>query len=230
MIRYFRFKSQKGNAKKDIILREKKSLFDKKPTEKYISKKGNIVLFGINASGKSKRLDSIVAEAKNIWKEPIIYLKATDAISEIFSRNLDSESETRELLITTISEGEELEIDTSKQYIKMHALAEKAKKCVVIIDDADKLTGKKLELAKDLIKNCKRFVLTTQSEQTLNKTLYRIIKSKRNKTNYIQLSSKAALDASNMLFLGFVIILLVSGAHEIAIIIMAGRFLMRGLK
>lgn len=229
MIRYFRFKSQKGNAKKDIILREKKSLFDKKTTEKYISKKGNIVLFGINASGKSKRLNSILAESKNIWKESIIYLKATDAISEIFSRNLDSESETRELLITT-SEGEEIEINTEKQYIKMHALTEKAKKCVVIIDDADKLTGKKLELAKDLIKNCKRFVLTTKDEQSLNKTLFRIIKSKRNKTNYIQLSSKAALDASNILFMGFVIILLVSGAHEMAIIVMAGRFLMRGLK
>lgn len=228
MIRYFRFKSQKGNAKKDIILREKKSLFDKKPTEKYISKKGNIVLFGISASGKSKRLDSILEESKNIWKEPIIYLKATDAISEIFSRNLDSE-ETRELLIAT-SEGEEVELDTGKQYIKMHALAEKAKKCVVIIDDADKLTGKKLELGKDLIKNCKRFVITTKDEQSLNKTLYRIIKAKRNKTSYIQLSSKAALDASNILFLGFVIILLVSGAHEMAIIIMAGRFLMRGLK
>ena len=108
MIRYFRFKSQKGNAKKDIILREKKNLFDK-PIEKHISKKGNIVLFGINASGKTKRLNSIVEESKNIWKEPIIFLKATDAISEILNRNLDSESEARELLTC---EGEDIEIDT----------------------------------------------------------------------------------------------------------------------
>ena len=226
MIRYFRFKSQKGNAKKDIILREKKNLFDK-PIEKHISKKGNIVLFGINASGKTKRLNSIVEESKNIWKEPIIFLKATDAISEILNRNLDSESEARELLTC---EGEEIEIDTGKQYIKMQALAEKAKKCVVMIDDADKLTGKKLELTKDLIKNSKQFILTTKDENSLNKTLLRIIKSKRNKTSYIQLSSKAALDASNILFMGFVIIVLVSGAHEMAIIVMAGRFLMRGLK
>lgn len=229
MIRYFRFKSQKGNAKKDIILREKKNVFDKNPKEKYISKKGNIVMFGISASGKTKRLDSIVAESKNIWRDSIIYLKATDAISEIFARNLESEKETKELLIAD-AEGEEIEIDTGKQYLKAHALAQKARKSVVIIDDADKLTGKKLELAKDLIKNCKNFILTTTSEKTLNQTLLRIIKSRRNKTTYIQLSSKASLDASNMLFLGFVIILLISGAHEMAIIIMAGRFLMRGLK
>lgn len=229
MIRYFRFKSQKNNPKKDIILREKKNVFDKNPKETYISKKGNIVLFGISASGKTKKLDSILSEAPNIWRDSIIYLKATDAISEIFSRNLESEKETRALILDS-AEGEEVEIDTGKHYFKAHALAEKAKKSVVIIDDCDKLTGKKLELTKDLIKNCKRFVITTTSEKSLNPTLLRIIKSKKNKTSYIQLSSKAALDASNVLFLGFVVILLVSGAHEMAIIIMAGRFLMRGLK
>lgn len=227
MIKYFRFKSQKGNPKKDIILREKKNVFDKNPKEQYISKKGNIVIFGINASGKSRRIESIHAEAGNIWKDSIIFLKATDALGEIFSRNLESEKETKMLLD---SEGEEIELDTSKQYIKLQALAEKAKQSVVIIDDCDKLTGKKLELAKDLLKNCKRFVISTKDENSLNKTIHRIIKTKRNKTTYIQLSSKASLDASNMLFLGFVILLLFSGAHELAIIVMAGRFLMRGLK
>lgn len=230
MISYFRFKNQKGNAKKDIILREKKSVFDKKPKERYISKKGNIAIFGINASGKSRKIQSIYDEAPNIWRAQIIYLKATDSISEIFARNLESEKETQALVLES-AEGEEIEvIDTSKHYIKLQALANKAKQSVVIIDDCDKLTGKKLELAKDLLKNCKSFVISAKDEQSLNKTIHRIIKAKRNKTSYIQLSSKASMDASNILFLGFVVVLLFSGAHELAIVVMAGRFLMKGLK
>ena len=39
------------------------------------------------------------------------------------------------------------------------------------MDDTDKLTGKKLEIAKELLRNSKNFIITATDEHTINKTI-----------------------------------------------------------
>lgn len=234
-MKYFKFKKAPSGGR-NLILREKNNMYDK-PTETYISKKGSLMIFGIEASGKSHKLVTIVKNADLLWvKETKIIFKATDSLSEILYKNLDGDEETQKLLITggshdieNIEDIEEL-FDLKKQYIKFEALTEKAKKSVLIIDDLDKITGKKLELTKDLMRNCKRFVITAKNEESINRTLRNIINGRKMATTTILLTSKASVDATNILFAIFIIGLFVGGMPEVAMLIMAGKLVMRGTK
>lgn len=143
MISYFKFKNT--NTGTQIFLRKKRNVFDK-PKETYISKKGNILITGILASGKSKKLESFNKKADELWKDKVISFSATDSISEIFHKNLNGHSEITDLLSVTEK------LDTSKNFVKAMALVEKAKNSTIIIDDIDRLSGKKLEITKDLIR------------------------------------------------------------------------------
>ncbi len=234
MIRYFKFKKQ-ANGNRVLYLREKNNVHDK-PKETYISKKGSLMIFGIEASGKSHKLATIVRNADALWKnETKIIFKATDSLSEILYKNLDGDEETQKLLITDTADIEDIEdvnelFDVKKQYVKFEALIEKAKKSVLIIDDLDRLTGKKLELTKDLLRNCKRFVITSKSEESINRTLRNIIFRRKVKIAKIQLSSKASVDATNILFAMFVVSLFVVGMPEVAMLVMAGKLVTKGTK
>lgn len=227
MIKYFRIK-KKPDGTNYLYLREKNKKFDK-AKETYLSKKQNLLILGIEASGKSARLRTVIKAVDLLWKnEDKIIFKATDSLFEILHKNLPDEKEVSCLLVT--EDGEELELDTSKQYIKFQALIEKAKKSTLIIDDIDKLTGKKLELTKDLVRNCKRFVATAKAEDTINRTLHNLMFRKRQKVLQVQLTSKASVDATNILFALFVLSLFVAGMPEAAMLILAGRFAMKGTK
>ncbi|EGY1016828.1 hypothetical protein FGY48_000917 [Campylobacter coli] len=228
MLHYFRFKKD-GNCTK-ILLRKKKTIFDK-PKEIYISKKSDILITGINASGKSKRLNSFLQNAKDLWKkEHVIFFHATDSLSEIFHRNLDNDDETKRLIYGENANLNLENLDTSKNYLKIIALVEKSKNSTLIIDDLDKLTGKKLEMAKELLRNCKRFIATSKDEISLNKTIGGILKSRRKKLEIVSLSSKASIDATNALLVLFVLALFATGLYELALLVTAGRIAMRGMQ
>ncbi|EDG1893772.1 hypothetical protein PMA17_001820 [Campylobacter coli] len=228
MLHYFRFKKD-GNCTK-ILLRKKKTIFDK-PKETYISKKSDILITGINASGKSKRLNSFLQNAKDLWKkEHVIFFHATDSLSEIFHRNLDNDDETKRLIYGENANLNLENLDTSKNYLKIIALVEKSKNSTLIIDDLDKLTGKKLEMAKELLRNCKRFIATAKDENSINKTIGGILKSRRKKLEIVSLSSKASIDATNALLVLFVLALFATGLYELALLVTAGRIAMRGMQ
>jgi hypothetical protein len=230
MIKYFKFK-KRPNGHRQLYLKEKKDLFDKNPKETYISKKGSLIIYGIEASGKSQKLKTIVNMVDSLWKnETKIIFKATDSLSEILHKNLDDDNETQKLLITNPHEIECVEdvVDVKKQYVKFEALVEKAKKSVLIIDDIDKITGKKLELTKDLVRNCKRYVVTAKGEDNINRTIRNIMFKRRMKISTVQLTSKASVDATNILFAIFILGLFVGGLPEAAMLVMAGRLATKG--
>lgn len=238
-IKYFKFKKIHGrDDNRSIKLIEKKDAFDKNGKETYISKTGSLIIYGIEASGKSHKLSTIVKNADMIWKDTKIIFKATDSLSEILYKNLDGDEETQKLLITSPSnivcldndDIEEVYLDTSKQYVKFEALIEKAKDSVLMIDDIDRITGKKLELTKDLIRNCKRFIVTAKSEDAINRTLRNIMFKRKMKISTVQLSSKASVDATNILFAMFVVCLFIGGLPEAAMLVMAGRLATKGTK
>ena len=237
MIKYFKFKKHSSGTTKQLILREKKTIYDK-PKETYISKKGSLIIYGIEASGKTQKLSTIVKNVDDLWKkETKIIFKATDSLSEILHKNLDSDEETQKLLITNdaienLDDVEDLAdiLDVKKQYVKFEALNEKAKNSILIIDDIDKLTGKKLELTKDLLRNCKRFVLSARGEDNINRTLRNIMFKRKMKITTVQLTSKASVDGTNILFAMFLLGLLVAGMPEMAMMVMMGRFVMKGTK
>ena len=108
MLKFFRFKKHKSGSTQ-LILREKKTIYYK-PKEKYISKKGSILLFGIEASGKTKRLKKFIEHIDDLFpKETKIIFKATDSLSEILNKNLDGDEETQKLLILNPDDLDDIE-------------------------------------------------------------------------------------------------------------------------
>ncbi len=209
-------------------------MFDKNPKEIYISKKGSLVIYGIEASGKSQKLKTIIAMSDQLWRnETKIIFKATDSLSEILFKNLEGDEETKELLFEEQEDMESLDMQRTlgavkKQCVKFEALIEKAKNSVLIIDDIDKITGKKLELTKDLLRNCKRYIITAKGEDGINRTLRNIMFKRKMKISTVQLTSNASVDATNILFAIFILGLFVGGLPEMAMLVMAGRMVTKG--
>ena len=95
------------------------------------------------------------------------------------------------------------------------------------MDDTDKLTGKKLEIAKDLLRNCRNFIITATDEHNLNKTI-RFMIIRKNPT-IIYLNTSTSYDATNIVFVMFILGLFTTGLYEAAILVMAGRFALKGM-
>jgi hypothetical protein len=227
MISYFRIKENKGSH--ELRHRTKKKMFDK-AKEKYISKKQWIFIHGAEGSGKSRHLEKLKEKADLVWKKlEIIHIKNTDSISEILHKALGEEAE--KYLDIETDDGQEITLDTKKQYIQIEALVQKSKSSVVIIDNIDKFTGKKLEILKDILHNCKIAVYTASSEDMINRTIRKIIYKRVGKNiNDISLKSTTSKDATNILFGMFIIALFIAGMPEVAMVVMGARMLSKGAK
>jgi len=213
----------KTNRHHSIYIRKRSKMFAPAKDE-YISKKRSILILGKQGAGKSRNLNKLIDNKDKIWKKrKFIILKSTDPIGEILHKNLTEKEKE--------SFYEENNIDQklrNKQYILIEILKTKAKESLIIVDDIDKFTGKKLELIKDLIRETKQFIATAESEKTIDKTLIRDLEKK----NFVkmQLPTKAAYDATYILFALFLIFLVATNNLELAAFVMVGRYLMRDSK
>lgn len=213
--------SDAERSKAELILREKKDRMSPKVKETYIKKSGIICIYGAEASGKSKMVTEMYVNAREVWRcEPMI-LRATDSLSEIIHKNL-REDAGRYV-------DEEMG-DASRQYVQIAALVEKAREAVVFIDDADRFTGKKLDVLKEILRSAKRIILSAKSENSLNKTIRETLRKRRMKEQVIDLQTAASFDATNWLFGVLIVGLFVGGLPEAAMLIMAMRLMQKGVK
>lgn len=231
-MQFFRIKKVKDKNFKSLIFRERKRKYEKE-TDTYISKIKPIIIYGKAASGKSKELSKVWEQKNLIWDENkynFIWFSGTDSITEILHKNLTNEDSAKfsdEKLEEYLDFDIDLDEHINKQYIKLRILSEKSKSSILFMDDTDKLTGKKLEIAKELLRNCKNFIITATDEHNLNKTI-RFMVIKKNPT-IIDLNTSTSYDATNIVFVMFILGLFTTGLYEAAILVMAGRFALRGM-
>jgi uncharacterized protein YgfB (UPF0149 family) len=228
MFRYLKFKKKKYCNKRFIYLIEKKRKWHNKEKKKYISKKSSFVIEGLHASGKTRELLKIHEKKYDIWseKENFILIKASDSLSDWLNKNIDKK--TKETFINEHKENIEIIENIRKQHIKIAQLIFKAENGIVLIDDIDKLSGKKKEIVKDLIKVSKITIATATEYKDIDKTIEKLLKSKN--IELIQLTTDASYDATFVLFAIFVVMLFAAGQHELAILVMAGRYAMKGIQ
>lgn len=187
---------------------------NKNQKEVYIQKTKNLIIEGFNASGKSLIFNKFLEKGSLIYNLPLIHLKSTDSLSDVFFNNG---------IVKAELEGEFCTANKEKKLI------EKSKNSLLIVDNVDKFTGKKLELLKALLRECKKFIFTTISENSINPTIRKITR-KKSEAQIIELTSSASKDATNYLFIAFICTIALLGFYEIAILITAGRLAMRGVK
>jgi len=229
-MQFFQIKSHHASKNKFIVFREKNKKFDKKVKETYIPKKESLLIYGMNASGKTKEIKKIWNARKSIWtKDKFIYLNAGDSLSEwlhLNLRDLDSSEFAESQKDEYRDHGLNIDKEINKQYVKLQILVNKAKGSIVFIDDLDHLTGKKLELAKDILRNSKQFYATAEDENDIDKTIKNIIKQKKIKE--ISLKTDASYDATNAVIVMFIITMMATGQYELATLIMVARYIMKG--
>lgn len=218
-MKYFTYHS----ANNQIRLREKKN--GNITFERYISKNKNIIIIGSNSSGKTRMLETLKTHAQKLYNTHIIAFKASDSLSEILYNNIEEEGKNA---VASLLELELSEL-TINQNIRLEALKKKSENATLIIDDADKLSGKKLEITKELVRNARICILAASAESLINKTIYQKIIKNKHGVEYIDLSSSTSKDATNYLFIGFVAFIFIAGWHELALLLVAGRFAMRGM-
>lgn len=98
---------------------------------------------------------------------------------------------------------------------------------MLIVDGADAFSGKKLELLKNLARNCKHYILTALDEKAINQTLQKIFKGK-SEPQILQLKTyQTSKDLTNYLFIGFIFFIFLIGYFELALLLTAGRIFMR---
>jgi len=230
MIQYLQIKAHKASKNKFIVFRERNKKFDKKVKETYIPKKKCLAIYGMQASGKTKEIKKVWEARKKIWSRDIfITLSAGDSLSEWFHKNLketDKNKYTEENYEEFEEQGINIDKEINKQYIKLHMLTNKSRNAIVFIDDIDNLTGKKLEVAKDILRECKQFVITAEDEINIDKTLRNIINKKE--TKEINLATDVSYDATNILIAVFILTLFVTGQQELAMLVMVARYMTKG--
>ncbi len=212
-----------------LRIREKAHPFAPVKSEEYVRRGGIIEIFGVQASGKTRMIERIREASRELWRFPLVYIKATDSLSDIYSRNVGAPAKSSKAG-EQFSMDDEYQIGDNEYQIgdKWDILYEKATKAVVIIDDADKMSGKKLEICKELCRRAKRIVYSSQSDTSINQTLYKTIQMRKMKKHTIRLSSTASYDASNWFLMALIAFLAFTGMPEAAVIIVMARLAMHG--
>jgi hypothetical protein len=228
-MRYFQIKNQKGTKKKSLIFRERPKKYSKKLKETYIKKTRSLIIEGMHASGKSKELEKIIDAKEEIFKQnTFLHIRGTDPFSDWYNTNIKKRDINRVIQDESLTEEEraEIEADIRKQHIKIHTMIKKAEGSVLFIDDVDALQGKKIEIAKDLIKASSVVICTAKEEAEINKTITALLHRKGYDT--VQLSSGSSYDATNILFVSMILAMIATGNHAMAMLVMAGRYALKG--
>ncbi len=227
MVKYFKLKGSKTSKYKSLVFREKPKKFSKKCKETYIKKTESLIITGMHSSGKTRELQKIIKNKDLIYKKTkFIILKGTDSLSDWFTHNIDDDDIYTYLNQYTEDEKIVIEKEMKKQYMKIEVLKNKAKNSVLIIDDIDRLSGKKTEVVKDLVRDSRIVIATAKELLEIDRTINSLLHYK--KYREISLGTSQSYDATNILFVMILMGMVATGAYELAVLIMAGRYALKG--
>lgn len=180
-----------------------------------ISKKKNILITGDHDSGKTKSLNKLYEHALDIWggqakTKGKLYFDYLQPIGEWY----DSPALAHWYTKKTGHLWHRL-----KNYEKAKLLPQycKENKVILFLDNADRLTGRKLSIAKQCILSAKITIATVQAENQLPPSIRRVLLD--SSPQFLRLSSELAYDATNVLIWVLIAACISAGMWEAAIIL-----------
>ena len=180
-----------------------------------VSKKKNIIITGQHDSGKSKSLLKLYSEAFDIWggqrrTKGRLYLNHLQPVGEWY------DSEEVKNWYNTKTSGL---WDKLKNYEKAKLLPDfcKEKKVILFIDNADRLTGRKLDIAKQCILSARSSVITVQAENRLSPSIRQILLASN--PQLLRLNSEVAYDATNIVIWSLIAVCVMAGMWELAFVL-----------
>lgn len=206
---------------------------------KTISKKHNVLITGNHHSGKTRAVVKLYENAEQIWHgqlKPYQFTRATVSTNKPMlkpNENADGWTFPPAVFICGSAPMSKWldhqgaaswwdKENPAEPYAKIPAWKRceilpkylRATRAVLFVDDAHKLTGRKLVIAKECIDRAHRVVLACNDENRLSPSIRRPFLE--TKPQEIRLTSEVAYDATHVLAWIFVLIAMFAGSPEIA--------------
>jgi hypothetical protein len=207
-----------GSKKRVPIVRERGRKYGPITGERVLSVKKDILITGANSSGKTRWLAKLDDKASEVWVgREKIYLRAMEPLQRWYEDPRVAQSVA----------GTGRDWSRLKAYERADALIAWVKdtKAVVIMDDAHKLAGRKLDIAIQLGRESGRFVVGAFAENSIPMSLRMLIE--RRDPQRISLTSEAAYDVTNLAMWLAILTALGAGAWQLAAV-MGGMKVLAG--
>jgi hypothetical protein len=231
LMQFLKIKTSKNKTRVDgtkystpvFVTKTKK--YGKVINEKTISVKRSILITGAHDSGKSRWINRLYKKAPQIWgakikAEPIILgalLPLTAWSDSIAVQNWwESERKKEE---KSNSNRPRIPWSKLKQWERAEILPTYIQEtaAVLFIDDAHKLAGRKLQVARLCVISAKISVVSASEEQRIPPNLRGVLM--RKEPQIFRLNSEVAYDATNILMWFLIVACVVMGAWEAGLIL-----------
>jgi hypothetical protein len=202
-----------------IRLRERRYFRSKIYEDTYIRKTQDLWLLGPAQCGKTRAIERLCERATEIWpKWPLLFLRATDPLT-VWT---DQEG----LRDFCQEQGRDYKMMRSEERLK--ALLEWAgqAKLVLMIDDAQAVSGRKLVVAVRLAQMARLVVVGALSEQSMAPSLRTCLQ--RRAPQVVSMSSEAPYDATQSMMWLVLLLAMAAGWWELAAALSTVRALGRG--
>lgn len=209
-----------GTTRRVPIVRERARKYGPILDERVLSVRKDLLIAGANASGKTRWLAKLNDKAAEIWaKQQKIFLRATEPLQRWCEDGR---------VIAWAEKHHGRPWARLRAFERADALVHWVhdNQAVLLLDDAHKLTGRKLDIVLQLCRECGRLVIGTWSEQSLPMSLRLLLE--RRDPQRIHLHSDAAYDVTNLLIWLLMIAALGIGWWQLAAVLAGMKVLAGG--
>ena len=209
-----------GVTRRVPIVRERARKYGPILDERVLSVRQDLLIAGPNACGKTRWLAKLDEKAPEIWaRQQKLFLRATEPLQRWCEDDR---------VIAWAERHHGKPWARLRAFERVDALVQWVhdRKAVLLLDDAHKLTGRKLDVVMQLCRECSRLVIGTWSEQSLPMSL-RLLLDRRDPQR-IHLQSEAAYDITNLAIWLLMIAALMVGWWQLAAVLAGMKVLAGG--
>lgn len=200
-------------------------------SETCISSRKSILIVGANASGKTRCLDRLHAAARGIWgatRGDALRISGLSPIAQWCDnpiiRNWYESRRVAAIDAAEAADGNDAAeppppFSQLKQYERADLLRDylAETRAVLLLDDAHKLTGRKMEIARGCVLAADIWVIAASEETRLGTNLRGVVMRREPQT--LRLNTDASYDATAILVYFLIAVTVVGGWYEVAFIL-----------
>lgn len=215
-----------GSGYATPLLVHKDRKFGKVISEKAVPRKRPLLITGAHDSGKTRWLQRLYGKSKEIWgaKHPgkAVYLCATRPITSWADTEHVGvwwDNRPDEYKLVRSGEFENKPWRNLRNWQRCEVIADYLlnTKSVLFIDDAHKLAGRKLQIARECVLSASMYVITVSQPNRMAPNLRTVVL--RRDPEQIKLDSETAYDVTNVLMWFAILFSAGVGATELALVL-----------
>ena len=199
-----------GAARRVPVVRKRERKFGPNLEERVLSIKKDMLISGPNSSGKTRWLQKLDDKGGEVWAgREKLFLRAMEPLQRWYE---DARVEAHAV-------GQGKNWTKLRSYERLDVLLDwvKSSKVVLLLDDAHKLAGRKLDVAIQLCRAAAVLVVGTFAEQATPMSLRMLIDARD--PQKVMLKSEAAYDATALVLWLLILIALFAGWWQLAAVV-----------